>query len=69
MAATLELQDALQDRPALATVLEGAEFLNISRSSVYARMDAGDIRYVRIGRCRRIPWEELERVARVGTDA
>lgn len=52
----------------LATVVDAAEYLNVGRSTIYGLMDVGKIAYVKIGRCRRIPWEELERVAREGTE-
>lgn len=38
-----------------AAVSEACEFLRLSRSTVYALMDAGQLRYARFGRARRIP--------------
>lgn len=61
---TTAIQQPIQ--PALATVAEAAEFLNVSRSFVYERMDDGKLAYIKIGRCRRIPWDELRRVAERG---
>lgn len=46
----------------LATVREAARYLNVSRSLLYNLMDAGRLGYVKIGRCRRVPWEGLERL-------
>ncbi|MGE0875659.1 MAG: helix-turn-helix domain-containing protein [Burkholderiales bacterium] len=46
-----------------------AEALDLSRSKVYALMKAGSLRYVNIGGDRRIPAEELERIAREGVPA
>ena len=53
---------------ALATTAEAAEFLNIARSTLYDLMSRGSILYVKLGNCRRISWEELDRVAREGTE-
>jgi excisionase family DNA binding protein len=39
----------------LMTVPEAARFLSISRSKLYVMMDEGDLRFVKIGRSRRIP--------------
>ena len=39
----------------LMTVKEAAEFLSVSRSTLYTMMDAGELASVKIGRCRRIP--------------
>ena len=49
-------------RQALATVAEAADYLNVSRSSVYLLMDRGELRFVKLGKCRRLPWSELERL-------
>ncbi len=42
-------------RDGLMTVAEAVAFLRLSRSTVYALMDTGELAYVRIGRARRIP--------------
>ena len=39
----------------LMTVKECAEFLHLSRSSVYELMNSGDLCYAKLGRSRRIP--------------
>jgi len=39
----------------LLTVRECAEFLHLSRSTIYEFMDAGALCYVKLGRSRRIP--------------
>jgi excisionase family DNA binding protein len=41
--------------PETRTVLEVARDLRMSRSAVYNLMDKGELEYVKIGRCRRIP--------------
>jgi excisionase family DNA binding protein len=43
----------------LLTVPEAVAFLRLSRSTIYALMDAGELVYVRIGRTRRIPRRAL----------
>lgn len=50
------------DRPAadliadgLLTVEQAGRLLSCSRSYLYARMDAGELPFVRLGRARRIP--------------
>ena len=39
----------------LLTVREAAEFLKLSRSTLYQMMDAGELAYSKIGCSRRIP--------------
>lgn len=39
----------------LFTVLETAQYLGLSRSMIYNLMEAGKLRYVKIGTTRRIP--------------
>lgn len=39
----------------LITVAEAAQFLALSRSSLYVLMESGQVAYVKIGRARRIP--------------
>lgn len=39
----------------LLTVAEAASYLALSRSSVYALMDAGELAFVKLGKSRRIP--------------
>lgn len=39
----------------LCTIREAARFLAVARSTLYAAMGRGDLPFVRIGRCRRIP--------------
>jgi excisionase family DNA binding protein len=56
------VDDALKKRlvsEGLDRISEAAGFLKLSRSCVYALMDAGQLPYVRIGRARRIPHHAL----------
>ncbi len=50
----------------LMTVKEAAEFLRLSRSSVYALMDHGELAFVKLGRRRRIPRRALVELAASG---
>jgi len=45
----------------LATVLDVCSRLKISRSKLYSLMDQGRLRYLNIGRCRRIREAEIDR--------
>jgi excisionase family DNA binding protein len=47
------------NQPGLLTVSDAAAFLSLARSTVYQLMDAGKLRYKKIGRARRIPHAEL----------
>lgn len=54
-------------RPACArliTVCAAARMLSLSRSTLYNLMDRGELAYVRIGRARRIPPAEIDRLIR-----
>ncbi len=50
----------------LLTVREAAAFLRISRSSLYATMDRGELAFVKLGRSRRIPRRALVELAASG---
>ncbi len=50
----------------LMTVREAAQFLRLSRSSVYALMDHGELAFVKLGRSRRIPRRALVELAASG---
>ncbi len=58
------------DREAIAegllTVQEAAQFLRVSRSKLYALMDAGELQFVKLGRSRRIPRRALIYLAASG---
>ncbi len=42
-----------------AEVAEAQQYLRLSRATIYAMMEAGDLAYARFGRRRRIPWRVL----------
>jgi excisionase family DNA binding protein len=46
--------------PVLVTVSEVARYLSVSRTKVYQMMELGDLPYVRLGRCRRIAWKDVD---------
>jgi excisionase family DNA binding protein len=46
----------------LLTVRDAARLLALSRSTLYNLMERGALAYVKIGRARRIPHEELQRL-------
>ena len=48
----------------LLTVQAAAQRLALSRSMLYNLMERGDLAYVKIGRARRIPLSEVERLIR-----
>ncbi len=50
----------------LFTVAEAASFLRVGRSSLYALMDRGELRFVKIGRSRRIPRRAVIALAACG---
>ena len=58
------LQDVLARSPLLLTPEEAATVLRIGRTTIYALMQAGDLRPVHIGRSCRLPRAELERYVR-----
>ena len=41
--------------PLLLTIPQAAEALAIGRTSVYALLNVGDLAFVKVGRCTRIP--------------
>lgn len=47
------------DSDGLLRVADAARFLSVSRSTLYELMDRGELRYVKLGRARRIPRQAL----------
>ena len=50
-------------RDGFADVNDAARFLAVGRTSVYAMIGDGRLPSVQIGRCRRIPWRLLHKLA------
>jgi excisionase family DNA binding protein len=51
----------------LASVPEVARFLNVSRSKVYQMMDSGQLRYVKLGKSRRLCWRDVMELVETST--
>lgn len=64
-------EDAMDDeavelvQEGLVTVAEAGQFTGLSRSSLYALMESGQLVYAKIGRARRIPRRALIELAAV----
>ena len=50
----------------LVTIREAAQFLRVSRSKLYDLMDNGELKFVKLGRSRRIPRRALIDLAASG---
>jgi len=53
----------------LQPVTKVAAFLSLSRSKVYAMMDAGELPFVKFGKSRRIRWSDVQRLVDQNTIA
>jgi excisionase family DNA binding protein len=53
----MESSELVQD--GLISVAQAARFLSVSRSTMYKLMDSGNIRYLKVGRARRVPRKAL----------
>ena len=53
------LKSLKSEEPMLCTVPEVARCLTVSRSAIYNLMDSGRLRYVKLGRSRRIKWADV----------
>jgi excisionase family DNA binding protein len=72
MSATLTADLAETVEAGFASVTEACRFLSLSRATLYKLMDAGDLRYAKFTRARRLPWREIREFAArnmVGTGA
>jgi excisionase family DNA binding protein len=61
--------DAEPSEQRLQTVSAVAQFLCLSRSKVYAMMDAGELPYVKLGKSRRVRWSDVIRLIEANTVA
>jgi excisionase family DNA binding protein len=57
---TANLNKSATSLRALATVQEVAAYLSLSRSKVYQLMDDGALPHVKLGKCRRIRWADVD---------
>ena len=53
------LKSLESEKPILCTIPEAARHLTVSRSALYNLMDSGRLRYVKLGRSRRIKWADM----------
>ncbi len=60
---TLESPNDVLVADGFAEVEQAQEYLRLSRSTIYAMMEAGELAYARFGRRRRIPWHTLRQYA------
>lgn len=59
--------ESVSDGPKLYRVEEAAKQLCISRAHLYALIRSGEVSAVKLGRSRRIPKTEVERLIKIGT--
>jgi excisionase family DNA binding protein len=60
-----EVRDADQAvEGGFVTVTEAAAYLSLCRAKIYQIMDAGELRYAKFGKSRRIPRQALQEYAR-----
>lgn len=51
--------------PSVVSVVEAARMLSVGKTMIYDMMNQGRLRFVRLGRLRRIPYTEIQRLARL----
>jgi excisionase family DNA binding protein len=63
------LKPLIGNRPqsGYATVMDVAAFLNISKSKVYALMEAGELSFMKLGALRRVPWPAVHALIKRST--
>ncbi len=49
-------------QPQLGRVSEVAKYLNMSRSKIYLMMEQGQLPFVKLGKSRRVRWNDVERL-------
>jgi excisionase family DNA binding protein len=59
----------MMDNLHVITIAEAVSRLSISRATLYRIMDRGEIEYVTVGKRRRIPLSEIERICGSATRA
>lgn len=60
------MDTADQVKPRLYSIPNAARVLDVSRSALYAALKIGRIKFVYVGADRRIPAEEVDRIASQG---
>ena len=55
------------EEPILCTVRQVADRLSLSRSTIYALMDRGRLPHVKLGRSRRIRWDDVLKLIETNT--
>jgi excisionase family DNA binding protein len=51
------------DPKGLATLEQAAKFLAVGRSTIYSMMEHGELPWVKVRKCRRVPWVALRAFA------
>lgn len=60
------MDTSVENKPVLLSPNSAARALDVSRSTIYGFMKQGLIRFVQVGSDRRIPAEEIARIAAEG---
>jgi excisionase family DNA binding protein len=60
-------QTTSADAVGLRPVREVAAFLALSRSKVYQLMETGELPYVKLGKSRRVRWEDVLKLVEANT--
>jgi excisionase family DNA binding protein len=56
------------DSEGLAKIADAQRYLSLSRTAIYHLMDNAELKFVKIGKARRIPWEALRQLASEGVN-
>lgn len=57
------------DRRPLASAIEIAQFLGVSRGQIYGLMDSGQLPFYRVGSLRRVRWDDVDKLLAESTVA